>query len=93
MKVTGARKATAMAMTAIAILALAASSAFAGQGSYNGNKYGTENKPATWLCADGYSWTYGDYGADINGNYVVCQKWTPSGYTYVDDSTSTTRWD
>jgi len=93
MKITSARKGTGMLVTAVAILALAVGSAFAGQGSYNGNKYGTENKPATYLCADGYTLVQGDYGADINGNYYVCRKWTPSGYTYVDDSTSTTRWD
>ena len=78
-------------MAGLAVLALATAPAFAGQGSDHGNKYGAyENKPRTELCADGYSWTYGDYGADINGNYIVCEKWTPSGYVYVDDSTSTT---
>ncbi|HYN70227.1 MAG TPA: hypothetical protein VEX41_08455 [Candidatus Eisenbacteria bacterium] len=92
MKVTAARKATGMVVTAVAIVALAAGSAFAGQGSYHGNKYGAiENKPETELCADAYYPVGGDHGADINGNGVVCQKWTPSGYKWVDDSTSTTQ--
>jgi hypothetical protein len=85
------RRLSAATVAGLMLLAIAVAPAFAGQGSYHGNKYGAaENKPETELCPDGYTWTYGDNGADINGNYIICEKWTPAGYMYVDDSTSTT---
>jgi hypothetical protein len=97
MKVSSARKATGMAAAAIAILALAAGSAFAGTshsnggGADTGNKYGTgENKPVRG-CGNGWelvaedqnTWVY-----DLNGDDQVCQTWTSSGYDYTDNSST-----
>ena len=88
MKVSSARKATGMALTAVAILALATSSAFAGRSDTkdNGNKYGTENKKVTYNCPDDYNLVYGTSNpADLNGNGAYCRKWVGDSYTYIDD--------
>jgi hypothetical protein len=96
MKVTGARKATGMAVTAFAILALAVGSTFAGTshsnggGADTGNKYGTDNKKdrgcgSGWdlVSEDGSTWVY-----DLNGDGYVCRTWTSSGYDYTDNSST-----
>jgi hypothetical protein len=90
MKVSSARKATGMALTAVAILALATSSAFAGRGvgGDNGNKWGNDNKKDTYICPDGYSLFQTSNAADLNQDGYVCGKWTDDSYTYVDDITS-----
>jgi hypothetical protein len=88
MKGSSARRATGMALTAIAILALATSSVFAGRSDTkdNGNKYGNENKKVTWNCPDDYWGTYGvSNPADLNQNGFYCYKWTGDSYTYIDD--------
>ena len=96
MQINSARKATGMALTALAILALATSSAFAGRSDTkdNGNKYGTDNKKETWICPDGYSGVYGSSNpADLNQNGFYCRKWTDDSYTYIDDVSSSPHFD
>jgi hypothetical protein len=91
MRVTSARKAAGMALTAVAILALATSTAFAGKGvgGDNGNKYGNDNKKATEVCTDDYYVVYQQWGdpADLNDNGAICEKYSglEGGYSRIDD--------
>jgi hypothetical protein len=99
MKVTGARKATGMALTAFAILALAASSAFAGTDNsrgYNkdsGYKLGNDNKKTTYTCPDGYwldyagNWTDG-WAYDLNQDSEICVGYADGHYNFMDDTTN-----
>ena len=96
MKVSSTRKATGIVVTALAILTLAVGSAFAGtEGSrgYNkdsGNKYGNENKKATWSCPDDYWRTDPDYydawAYDLNGNDEICVGYANEQYNFIDDT-------
>ena len=98
MKVSSTRKATGMALTAVAILALAAGSAFAGTGHSNGdnrlnnsgtnNKNGTSNKDDFLWCGTDFTRVDADasLGYDVNGDGYICQKTTESGYDYTDNT-------
>ena len=90
MKFSSGRKATGIGLTALAILALATSSVFAGRGvgGDNGNKYGNDNKKDTLICPDGYNLYQTSNAADLNGNGWVCRKWTDDSFTYIDDISS-----
>lgn len=96
MEVSSARKATGMVVTAVAILALAVGSAFAGTdfssggGATHGNKTGNGNKTPG---ACGTDFTLVDAGValayDLNQDGLICQKDTGSGFDYTDNSVKT----
>jgi uncharacterized protein YdeI (BOF family) len=97
MNVSSARKAAGMVVTAVAILALATASTFAGTGGSNGdnrlNNSGTNNKTGVWHKTDGYCGTDFElvdssnaYGYDVNDDGWICQKWADDHYDYTDNT-------
>jgi len=98
MKVSSARKATGMAATAVAILALAAGTTFAGTEHSNGdnrlnntgtnNKNGTVNRTDYLYCSTDYNRVDSDWSAgyDVNNDGYICQKWTGTEYVYTDNT-------
>lgn len=98
MQGSSARKATGMVLTAIAIVALAAGSAFAGTDHSSGdnrlnntgtnNKNGTVNKGDNLWCGTDFTRVDADWssGYDVNKDGWICQKLTESGYDYTDNT-------
>jgi len=100
MKVSSARKATGMVLTAVAILAVATASTFAGTSNSNGdnrlNNTGTNNKTGIWHKTDGYcgtdfwlvdaSWAA---GYDVNQDGQIYQTWANGEYNYTDNTVLT----